>query len=136
MDFLHEFTVAREDEPVGVDLGTCMHLIPFLDVPPVSPEPIYDALYKRLDTQKGRQEDAQEFLGFLLDGLEEELLSVVEGGSEDSVKKEDGGEWMEMGPKKRTVLTRKVHFESTDLFRRTHETLPFQDYSQERCARS
>nr|KAJ3419166.1 hypothetical protein HK105_007317 [Polyrhizophydium stewartii] len=46
---------------------------------PFVPEYVYDALrrLKRVNSIKGRQEDAQEFLGFLIDELHEELLGVI-----------------------------------------------------------
>jgi ubiquitin C-terminal hydrolase len=43
---------------------------------PFTPEYVYDTLrtLKEVDSIKGRQEDAAEFLGFLLNGLHDELL--------------------------------------------------------------
>ena len=53
----------------------------------ISPDMIYEAMRKinRFQTIKGRQEDAEEFLGYLMDGLHEDFLksrdlSVLEIG--------------------------------------------------------
>ncbi|THG94864.1 hypothetical protein EW026_g6691 [Hermanssonia centrifuga] len=66
----------------------------------------------------GHQEDAEEFLGFFLDTLEEELLSIsstflkqastppVEKNMEGAPKQDEG--WFEVGKKNRTSTTRTV----------------------------
>jgi ubiquitin carboxyl-terminal hydrolase 10 len=74
--------------------------------------------------QGGHQEDAEEFLGFYLDTLEEELLSiistlspprtkapaaVVEEIEEEALPETEDG-WLEVGRKNRTVVTRTVRF--------------------------
>ncbi|KAJ2915233.1 hypothetical protein MD484_g5175, partial [Candolleomyces efflorescens] len=82
------------------------------------PTYIYDAMKekKRFDTMRGgQQEDAEEFLGFYLDTLEEELLSMLNSTqpskpqveeTETVPTKEEG--WMEVGKKNRTVVTRTI----------------------------
>jgi hypothetical protein len=100
------------------------------------PVGVYDALLKRREGRKGRQEDATEFFGFLLDGLQEEFLSCGLTGAfgEDLgrlfaerrfsntvlnanqprrpsvVETAPAGEddWQEVGPKNRTANTRSV----------------------------
>ncbi|CAI2163054.1 11379_t:CDS:10 [Funneliformis geosporum] len=86
----------------------------------LSPEYVYDALrgLKRFDSMKGRQEDAEEFLGFLLDGLHEEFLAALKKDNPliqqfDKTVKDDG--WMEVGPKNRTSFTRTTDIEETPI---------------------
>ena len=70
--------------------------------------------------QGGHQEDAEEFFGFFLDTLEEELLSITNsfnpanakasGPAEEHEEPEpphDDG-WLEVGKRNRTVVTRTV----------------------------
>lgn len=80
--------------------------------------------------QGGQQEDAEEFLGFYLDTLEEELLHIqnsltplppssksarhlVEEKEEPEIP-EDG--WLEVGKKNRTIVTRTVSIHSSIYF--------------------
>ncbi|CAG8572304.1 993_t:CDS:10 [Paraglomus occultum] len=76
---------------------------------PFVPEYVYDAVrsLNRFDSMKGRQEDAEEFLGFLLDGMHEELVAAL-SNNESDVKENavDGNAWLEVGPKNRTNITR------------------------------
>lgn len=65
--------------------------------------------------QRGHQEDAEEFLGFLLDGLHEEFLhSLKELASEATIDLDEGlathakadTEWLEIGKKQKVAVTR------------------------------
>ncbi|KAJ7792837.1 hypothetical protein B0H14DRAFT_3115102 [Mycena olivaceomarginata] len=72
------------------------------------PTHIYDALKgkKRFDGMRGgHQEDVEEFLGFFLNTLEEELLAVAAGLSPASAP---ASKRLEVGRKNRTVVTRTV----------------------------
>lgn len=101
VEFIDEFQFERLDnlEPYGE---------------PFVPEYVYNALrgQKKFDTLRGRQEDSEEFLCYLLDGLHEEMTAVLK---EQSDKKEaeaaaaNGGDgWLEVGAKNKTSNLRSV----------------------------
>ncbi|KAI8909248.1 hypothetical protein BC831DRAFT_493833 [Entophlyctis helioformis] len=135
--FLNEFDEVQAGQP---DLRQAQDAF--------APEYVYDALRsrKKIDSIKGRQEDAEEFLGFLLDGLHEELVRVdraVEVASVVSTKgvesspshsgaaPSDGlnsngdymngtGEtdtWFEVGKKNRTLVTRNTDAQTSPISR-------------------
>ncbi|KAF7976765.1 hypothetical protein HWV62_5764 [Athelia sp. TMB] len=98
------------------------------------PTRIYDAMKekKRFDTMRGgHQEDAEEFLGFYLDTLEEEMLSLanalsppsknteaegtVEEHEEEEPPEEDG--WLEVGKRNRMVVTRTIKIAESPITR-------------------
>jgi ubiquitin C-terminal hydrolase len=58
-------------------------------------EYVYDAIRHSTakDSLKGRQEDAQEFLGFILDGIHEELLETID---KPRLEPENGVEWTQV----------------------------------------
>ncbi|KAF8948000.1 hypothetical protein BGZ47_006997 [Haplosporangium gracile] len=113
--FLNEFHVAKKNQS---DYG-----------PSFVPEYVYDALrgLKRFDSMRGRQEDCQEFLGFLLDGLHEEFfaamkekpLEALPNGETEREESESGvsdDEWMEVtGPKNKASFTRSTQFSETPI---------------------
>ncbi|KAH9001025.1 cysteine proteinase [Lactarius akahatsu] len=88
------------------------------------PTYVYDAMKekKRFDNMRGgHQEDAEEFLGFYLDTLEEELLGLLSSISppkpasavSDKVEEREeglqsGAGWTEVGKRNKMVLTRAV----------------------------
>ena len=89
---------------------------------PFVPDGIYDALRanKRFEVmQSGQQEDAQEFLGYFLDTLHEELLALAEEAPKSNgvSQEENGDEWLEVGSKGRTATTRTAEVKDSALTR-------------------
>ncbi|KAK6480033.1 ubiquitin carboxyl-terminal hydrolase 10 [Huso huso] len=104
---------------------------------PFEPTYIYTLLtvIKSSLSEKGRQEDAEEFLGFILNGLHEEMLSLIklispqeeqvstlngpdsQPGSEEKAENEEGSEdeWEQVGPKNKTSITRQADFIHTPI---------------------
>ncbi|KAI0780469.1 hypothetical protein BD413DRAFT_464067 [Trametes elegans] len=109
IQFLKEFGKEREDDI-------------FDELDSFIPTYVYDAMKEKkrfANMIGGHQEDAEEFLGFFLDTLEEELLSISQSLSpKESVKapteepQVQDGEWLEVGKKNKTVTTRTA--KSTD----------------------
>lgn len=84
---------------------------------PLTPEYVYDVIKRlpRFDNMKrGQQEDAEEFLGFLLAGLHDECARIIKNEqqtqtidaptSPTSERSADGG-WHEVGAKQKTSVT-------------------------------
>lgn len=87
---------------------------------PLTPEYVYDVIKRlpRFDNMKrGQQEDAEEFLGFLLAGLHDECAHIIKSGRRSSAGPEgltsptsersgsvDGG-WLEVGHKQKSAVT-------------------------------
>ncbi|KAI8075836.1 uncharacterized protein B0P05DRAFT_512183 [Gilbertella persicaria] len=99
IEFINEFPAERLDqmEPYGE---------------PFVPEYVYNALrgQKKFDTLRGRQEDSEEFLCFLLDGLHEEMTSVLNDKRKEA---ENSEEWLEVGAKNKTSNLRSTGFEES-----------------------
>jgi ubiquitin carboxyl-terminal hydrolase 10 len=95
IDFVNEFRMNDHDEPFA-------------------PESFYKmiTMQKRFDhLQRGRQEDAQEFLGYLLEGIHEEFVHALKEYNHHPLSTVDPQEdqWIEVGSKK------KAHNSPTDV---------------------
>ncbi|OMJ08578.1 putative ubiquitin carboxyl-terminal hydrolase 3 [Smittium culicis] len=114
--------------------------------PPFVPTYVYDALRKKkiFQTSRGQQEDAQEFLGHLINGMHDELLHVLNtekdgaanqnnslgfaspinslsperesaAGSNNVLIPPTSSTWQEVGKKNKTGITRSVEFAQTPI---------------------
>ncbi|KAJ3209447.1 Ubiquitin carboxyl-terminal hydrolase 10 [Entophlyctis luteolus] len=117
--FFNEFDEEKILSSSATGRGKSKSLKRSKNVDAFEPTYIYDVLssMKHVDSVKGRQEDAEEFLGFLLDGLHEELLLAQQ--SQDEVSRPtspssvaDASEWIEVGTKK-SAQTRKTEIRAS-----------------------
>ncbi|KAG1145225.1 hypothetical protein G6F37_005662 [Rhizopus arrhizus] len=86
---------------------------------PFVPEYVYNALrgQKKFDTLRGRQEDSEEFLCFLLDGLHEEMINVLKERETKRLEEDNGknDEWLEVGAKNKTSNLRTTGFDESPI---------------------
>ncbi|XP_069688055.1 ubiquitin carboxyl-terminal hydrolase 10 isoform X2 [Periplaneta americana] len=125
-----EKALRKDDGSIDVQCGT-----------PFEPSYIYKMLNSiRSDTFKveGRQEDAEEFLGCLLNALNDEMLELIKlveepatkstlsngditaNGETSAQSQDEDEEWKVMGPKNKGSITRRADFGRTpisDIFR-------------------
>ncbi|KAK8021140.1 hypothetical protein PG990_006278 [Apiospora arundinis] len=89
---------------------------------PFAPEVVYDAIRKHkrfAEMQRGQQQDAEEFLGFLLESLREECKETMAQHSDSTAATAatpkagssptdttDSSDWLEVGTKQRAAITR------------------------------
>lgn len=81
---------------------------------------MYNALrgQKKFDTLRGRQEDSEEFLCYLLDGLHEEMTFVLKEQYDKKKRIENGGEdWLEVGAKNKTSNVHSTVFDESPITR-------------------
>ncbi|KAI9323458.1 hypothetical protein BX666DRAFT_2016709 [Dichotomocladium elegans] len=111
IEFINEF---RPEPPAN---GKEQNLEPYGE--PFVPEYVYDALrgQKRFDSLRGRQEDAEEFLCFLLDGLHEEMVAVLKEKklANDQSANTNGNGWFEVGTNKKTSSLQAAGFEESPI---------------------
>uniref|UniRef100_A0AAZ3RM49 Ubiquitin carboxyl-terminal hydrolase n=1 Tax=Oncorhynchus tshawytscha TaxID=74940 RepID=A0AAZ3RM49_ONCTS len=124
---------------------------------PFEPNYIYRllTLIKSSLSEKGRQEDAEEYLGFTLNGLHEEMLALKKlispqeekaptpngpesqsGVDDAAADKEEGSEdeWEQVGPRNKTSITRQADFVRTpitDIFGGHIRSVVYQQNSKE-----
>ncbi|KAF2747439.1 cysteine proteinase [Sporormia fimetaria CBS 119925] len=86
---------------------------------PLAPKYVYDVISRlpRFESMtRGQQEDAEEFLGFLLAGLHDECAHIIKSGAQTSTtngaisptserKQSVDGGWLEVGPKQKASIT-------------------------------
>ncbi|KAL7635657.1 UNVERIFIED_CONTAM: hypothetical protein RMT77_013474 [Armadillidium vulgare] len=89
---------------------------------PFEPTCVYKTLcnLKKDQFTEGRQQDAEEMLSCVLNGLHDEMveslklaggLDVTQNGTvEQDLKNDDQNEWKVQGPKKKSYVTRTAHF--------------------------
>jgi ubiquitin carboxyl-terminal hydrolase 10 len=101
IEFIREY--GQEDRSLHIDIDSGSKKLP-----PYLAESFYNTIsshHKFKHLQRGRQEDAEEFLGYLLDALDDELREAVESSSSAS-KEPDPSQWIEVGKHSRHIQSR------------------------------
>jgi ubiquitin carboxyl-terminal hydrolase 10 len=83
---------------------------------PFEPRYVYKMLsqVKTTLSQQGKQEDAEEFLSYILNGLHDEMVQLTgnktqqDATNNDVVAEQVVGDWEQVGPRNRSTVTRKA----------------------------
>eukprot|EP01119_Soliformovum_irregulare_P010100 TRINITY_DN246_c0_g1_i2.p1 TRINITY_DN246_c0_g1~~TRINITY_DN246_c0_g1_i2.p1 ORF type:complete len:327 (+),score=123.62 TRINITY_DN246_c0_g1_i2:381-1361(+) len=94
------------------------------NLPPVDPaafRPLLKKFNPRSETNHVYQEDAQEFLNFVLNHMHEEFGQIFKKQTSEKVEEDTGGEWLQVGKANKTaiVITKEEQFTEspiTDIF--------------------
>lgn len=127
--FVAEFTPCARSNDRSKGKRVIQELLPGTVFEPTYVYKMLQLLQDTATFKLGRQEDAEEFLSCILDGMHEEMLACMrvfkgettkeyetngclENNTEEDV---DTDSWEQVGPKKKSVLTRKNDFEVSPL---------------------
>lgn len=132
VQFVHEFHPCAR--PTERGRKTLTELVPGPAFEPVNVYNMLQVIEENKSFKLGKQEDAEEFLSYILDGLHEEMTTLIKfangtptgpdavnGLTTDDVSLDESSEdvdpdsWEQVGPKKKSVLTRRANFEKTPL---------------------
>ncbi|KAJ2787752.1 hypothetical protein GGI15_000453 [Coemansia interrupta] len=113
LEALIQFTNEFKQDP------TPMALLLEEDTDPFVPENVYEALRQKnvFQTLRGQQEDAQEFMSYLIDGISQEMADILQQHQHQQHRlsdrqngdtgNEDGeSEWQEVGPHNKASIVR------------------------------
>ncbi|KAF2861422.1 cysteine proteinase [Piedraia hortae CBS 480.64] len=105
--FMSEFEVLESAESVDVLRSSLKPIQLEQFGEPATPDYVYEAIRKLprfSNMRRGHQQDAEEFLGFLLEGLHDECAMVMQSQPESQDEKPVDG-WLEVRPKQKVSVT-------------------------------
>ncbi|OWF38010.1 ubiquitin carboxyl-terminal hydrolase 10-like [Mizuhopecten yessoensis] len=134
VEFVNEFSPYVRNTDRGSQKGRRMYqdISTGKEFEPVNVYKMLQVMQANQTFKLGRQEDAEEFLSCILDGLHEEMASVMQlvnntrdstpeteangfDQEEDAESEMSEDSWEQVGPKKRSALTRKAMFSKSPI---------------------